>query len=500
MQVSASQSSYYASVLQEMTKTTSTAKTASTSKSSNLKKPEWNPYKVYKYLEDMNQGFQDYKKQAVSYYQARISEQGGDGVLTVDELKEQIKEWFPEYTLTDTKPKDVVQGKFYLYIDSKQLKKLAEDPAYRAKVYGLMDSELQGKKGYTLQYSDGKNVTAHLTGSIFSLAEENRKYAGADGIPYLGSCTSDHSFSSSNSHPQVRSMSFIYDNIDPAKSAAKDRKANAAKIEAEKRAEKKKAKKAQEEKLAEKRRIKKEQQEEWLEEIQEASRERREEASAASETQEQLYDTVQYMKAGSKYQSTDDIEMTGAGKTGETATVKNDTKNFSNTRELMQYLSEHYESVGRGVTNISGKYLRECLKDESKLAELEKTLEDADYLLKHAEENVEGFQSMKISIDEDGKMETETRSGKVSFNEGKRARQLAAAKTPENVRTVINFLSKDLADCEAGVQNGMCDENEVAKVKAMMQKAQQKMSEVTAAGSEQEQEEGIDTFSINMLM
>ena len=192
-------------------------------------KPTWNPRKVYKYLEDMNQGFQSYKKQAVSYYRSMISRQEGDGTISVEDLKKEIKEWFPEYTLTDSEPSKVIPGKFYLYIDGSQLKKMASNPEYRAKVYGLMDSELQGKKGYTLQYSDGRNVTSHLTGSIFSLCEANSEYAGPDGIPYRGSCTSDHPYSSSNSHVQVRSMSFIYDHIDPAKSAAKERRAAATK-------------------------------------------------------------------------------------------------------------------------------------------------------------------------------------------------------------------------------------------------------------------------------
>lgn len=220
-------------------------------------KPTWNPNKVYKYLEDMNEGFQSYKRQAVSYYSSQISKEGGDGTMSVDELKQQINEWFPEYTLTSSEPSKVVQGKFYLYIDDKQLKKMASDPNYRAQVYGLMDSELQGKKGYTLQYSDGRNVTEHLTGSIFSLSEKNRKYAGADGIPYRGSCTSDHPFSSSQSHAQVRSMSFLYDNIDPAKSAAKSRKAAATKA-AEKAAKKRTdAKKASERKAAARKEAKK---------------------------------------------------------------------------------------------------------------------------------------------------------------------------------------------------------------------------------------------------
>lgn len=245
-------------------------------------KPTWNPNRVYKYLEDMNEGFQSYRRQAVSYYSSQIAKQGGDGTMSVDELKQEIKEWFPEYTLTDSEPSQVVTGKSYLYIDNKQLQKMASDPSYRAQVYGLMDSELQGKKGYTLQYSDGRKVTSHLTGSIFSLSEKNRKYAGADGIPYRGSCTSDHPFSSSDSHPQVRSMSYLYDNIDPAKSAAKSRKAAATKAtekalkkkKAQKKAAQKKMDAKKAEKKAEEKRLEKERQEEQLLEGQQDMRER----------------------------------------------------------------------------------------------------------------------------------------------------------------------------------------------------------------------------------
>lgn len=251
-------------------------------------KPTWNPNKVYKYLEDMNQGFQNYKKQAVSYYSSLISKQEGDGTMSVEDLKKQIEEWFPEYTLTDYEPSKVVAGKFYLYIDKSQLEKMASNPAYRAKVYGLMDSELQGKKGYTLQYSDGRNVTSHLTGSIFSLCEANRKYAGADGIPYRGSCMSDHPFSSSNSHAQVRSMSFLYDNIDPAKSAAKDRKAAAVKA-----AEKAAAKKAEAKKLATKKAAKKAAEKKAVEKAEEKKALEQEEEIRRAEKQAELNETAE---------------------------------------------------------------------------------------------------------------------------------------------------------------------------------------------------------------
>lgn len=439
-----------------------------TSKSKGVQKPTWNPNKVYKYLEDMNQGFQDYKQQAVSYYSSMISRQEGDGSLTEEELKKEIQELFPDYTLTSSEPRDVTPGKFYLYIDNSQLKKMASDAGYRAKVYGLMDSELQGKNGYTLQYSDGRNVTSHLTGSVFSLAESNRQYAGPDGIPYRGSCTSDHGFSTSASHPQVRSMSFLYNHADPGKTSGAGRTSNTAGITA----------KRLKEKLEKKREEK-----------------RKEKQKAEKEAQlEQLYEDMRYRGTGSKYQSAEDIAL-------EEPDMETEAE-YKSLQDYIQYLRGKYDAYNQGIVSISGSYLRKCFQDKEKRSELEKLLADADDMVWHAEENIEGYQGMRIKIDKDGNMETETWGGKVAVNEGKRLRQIAAAKNPAQLRMVMGLLNGDLSDCENGLQMGMCDENEVAKVKALMQKAQQRMSELSNAdsGSGSEEEEAFDSFSINMLM
>lgn len=95
--------------------------------------------------------------------------------------------------------------------------------------------------------------------------------------------------------------------------------------------------------------------------------------------------------------------------------------------------------------------------------------------------------------------DSEKRSGKVAFNQGKRARQLASAKTSAQVQMVVSLLKKDLSDCEYGVANDMCDENEVAKVRAMLLKAMQRMGEVSNV-KESEAQKGGDSFLINMLM
>lgn len=437
---------------------------AGTNKTNPSQKPVWNPNKVYRYLEDMNQGFQEYKQQAVSYYSSVIAGQEGDKTRTVDELKQEIQRLFPEYTLTDREP-EVTQGKFYLYIDNSQLKKMAEDPKYRAKVYGLMDSELQGKKGFTLQYSDGRNVTQHLTGSVFSLAESNRKYAGPDGIPYRGSCTSDGGFSSSASHVQVRSMSFLYGSIDPAGSTVKNRKANAVESEAKRLAKKRAEKQAEKKKQERKERVK------------------------------ELYTAMCSNANGTRIKNAINKDMESVQTTANTSVSEN-------VREYFRYLREKYTSLQKGIVRISKSFLRECVNDQEKQSKLEEMLGVADNMVENAEENIKGYQGMQIKIDRDGNMETETYSGSVTFNAEKRARQLAAAKTPAQVKAVLALLASDLSDCEAGLAQGMCDENEVQKVKAMIQEAEQKLSQVSAKSpaTETKEEELPDSFSLNLLM
>lgn len=446
--------------------TTYTSGTSKTGKSENLpKKPEWNPNHVYRYLEDMNQGFQSYRKEAVSYYEALIAGEEGDGTLTMEELKQQIQEYFPEYTLTDKEPSEVKTGVYYLYIDEKNLQRLMSDPDYRAKVYGLMDTELQGKKGYTLQYSDGRNVTSHLTGSIFSLAEKNKKYAGADGIPYLGSCTSDHPFSSSDSHPQVRSMSYLYDNIDPAKSAAKDRRNNASDITA-KRIAKTKKKRLEEKKRKERLQEKKEQQERI---------EKRQEETKARETQllEKWQERADQMKTGSKYRSAEDIKnISGTG------------NKYQSLSDFTSYLADNYRTYGNGITTVSKTFLRECMTDDEKRSKLEQMLAEADAMEEDAKKNVKGYQGMKIHIDAEGNMETETYGGSVSFPEGKRAAQIEASMSESDIQSVMGLLSRDLAECESGVDQGLCDETEVQKVKSMIQKAEEKMRQLSGTNTE----------------
>lgn len=165
--------------------------------------------------------------------------------------------------------------------------------------------------------------------------------------------------------------------------------------------------------------------------------------------------------------------------------TQNNVQSFSDTKDLMNYLQEKYNIIKQGRAYISGSYLCDCLTDETKLQKLFDNLEAADAMDADSRENAKGYQGMKISIDKDGEMETESYGGWVSFNEGKRARQLAAAKTQANIQQLLGILQTDLAECESGKAQGMCDDETISKVKAMIAKAQQKMGELSGKTEEE---------------
>lgn len=91
----------------------------------------------------------------------------------------------------------------------------------------------------------------------------------------------------------------------------------------------------------------------------------------------------------------------------------------------------------------------------------------------------------------------------VTFNAMKRARQLAAAKNPEQVQSVIDLLKEDLSDCQAGVKSGACDIEEVNKVKRMLQRAKERMAQLSQRDDQNENDNytlGLDAFDISSLM
>lgn len=95
----------------------------------------------------------------------------------------------------------------------------------------------------------------------------------------------------------------------------------------------------------------------------------------------------------------------------------------------------------------------------------------------------------------------EKQSSNVSVNVEKRSRQIASAKTSEQIKVILQLLRADLADCKAGLQKGWCDENEVSKAEELIRKAEEKQSELPADADGQENENNSDmSFMLNMIM
>lgn len=139
--------------------------------------------KTYSSLEEFNSTFVQYGKEQTKTYSDKFAKQENGGTSSVEELKNEIKKEFGAYKLVSSEPSDVVDGQHLLYIDDKNLQKMANDPEYKAKVFGLMRRELDSMGSNKIKMG-GEVVNFSMTGSVFSLSDSNES---VDGIPYKGS-------------------------------------------------------------------------------------------------------------------------------------------------------------------------------------------------------------------------------------------------------------------------------------------------------------------------
>lgn len=171
---------------------------------------------------------------------------------------------------------------------------------------------------------------------------------------------------------------------------------------------------------------------------------------------------------------TDDGGLRGWGisennfKKNPAATVKISEKSF------FKNLQKKFSIVKNGAAKISKKYLNECLNDEEKKKKLYENLEVASKKFDSLEKN----ETLQIKIDDNGEMTMESSKTTVTFNESKRARQLAAAQSVEDIQNLLNLLQNDLNECEEGFRKNFCDEDEVKKVKKMIERAKEKFAEI----------------------
>ena len=169
---------------------------------------------------------------------------------------------------------------------------------------------------------------------------------------------------------------------------------------------------------------------------------------------------------------------------------------FTNTDELSKYLFQNFSVVKGGVAKISAKYLRECTQNPDKLKSLFDNLAAADASLKEKQGEI-GFQGMRITIDENGEVTSESSKSTITINEEKSRRQIAAAATKGDMKRVLALLMQDLQAVEDGLKKNMCDGAEVEKAKKLLEQAKQKMANLPDRAPIPEEQ---CRMSVNMLI
>ena len=157
------------------------------------------------------------------------------------------------------------------------------------------------------------------------------------------------------------------------------------------------------------------------------------------------------------------------------------------TRLLLNMTEEEFKQ------RLAGRLPDKELAKRQKLAE---DIKSANDYLKSREGEV-GFQGGSVSVDKDGNITITSAKATVTFNESKRAAQLAAVKSIADLQKLMKILQDDLDDCKAGLQNNMCDEAEVKKVQKMIERAQSRMNELSATESNGDQNTNL---SIDVLI
>lgn len=155
-----------------------------------------------------------------------------------------------------------------------------------------------------------------------------------------------------------------------------------------------------------------------------------------------------------------------------------------------------YRAKGKSIQLATERLIKNAgLSESGKLISKADSIEISEEGRLAAEQE-KAAQAEPAVDEEDGEV-SESQGGKVAVNQLKRARQIAAAKCQDDVRQVIALLHQDMSDCKAGLEKGWCDEAEIAKVQALLNSAQARLSQVP---KEAEEELGISEFDLAGLM
>ena len=123
---------------------------------------------------------------------------------------------------------------------------------------------------------------------------------------------------------------------------------------------------------------------------------------------------------------------------------------------------------------------------------------EAETDLPEGTENILSSDITEETVDDNEEITSESVSQSIGINAGKLARKLAAAKTKAQVQMVIAEVQQDLAECEAGRENGaIVDENSVQAAQEVLNQANQRLNEVDDREATPEEEMA---FSLAGLM
>lgn len=155
-----------------------------------------NSPKTYSSLNEFSSSLIKYGENQTKIYENKFKNDENGGKSSVDKLKEEIQKEFSKYKFVSSEPSDPINGQHLLYIDDKNLQKMANDPSYKAKVFGLMRREHDSLDTNHKIRMGSDVISSNITGSVFSLSDKNENVGG---VPYKGMAMSAPSFSDNSS-------------------------------------------------------------------------------------------------------------------------------------------------------------------------------------------------------------------------------------------------------------------------------------------------------------
>lgn len=140
---------------------------------------------------EMSKAFSNYGQEWRSVYSGNFAGSGsaGDGKLSMEELDELLQAEFGKMGVQFVDSVDIEnpkEGRYEVYIDQTNRRKMAEDPEYRAQVFSVIQIEMAGAGGYSVQVAGGTN-NDRTTGLSMSIAAGNPLY---EGVPHSAGGTS----------------------------------------------------------------------------------------------------------------------------------------------------------------------------------------------------------------------------------------------------------------------------------------------------------------------